>query len=148
MLSECCCWCVVVVHGVVFVSGITPPTPSNTNNSCTSTNNNNNQHQHLSACRPTFGSDILVVLLLSLSEWRCRCGVFVGGVVVVGGITPPATNNTTNNCTRTNTSIQHQLPQACMNTCTATTTTTMPIMRRGVPANSRDVPANSGGCAR
>jgi hypothetical protein len=49
-------------------------------------------------------SRLLFVLLVHLFEWCCWCVVFVGGgVVVVGCITPPATNNTTNNNTSTNT---------------------------------------------
>jgi hypothetical protein len=44
----------------------------------------------------------------------CWCVVFVGGIVVVGDITPHTTNNTTNNNTSTNTNNQHQHPQASM----------------------------------
>ena len=100
LLLQWCCWCVDFVGGVVVVGGITPhhlqhTTPPTTAQAPTPTINTNT-HKH--ACK-TFGMDRCFVLLLLLLEWCGRCVVFLG-VVVVGGITPPITNNTSNTCTK------------------------------------------------
>ena len=109
LLLQWCCWCVDFVGGVVVVvGGITPhhlqhTTPPTTAQAPTATINTNT-HKH--ACK-TFGMDrCFVLLLLLLLEWCGRCVVFLG-VVVVGGITPPITNNTSNTCTSTGTNNQH-----------------------------------------